>query len=164
MGTRPDGGCCCCWCICMGGGRPPGKPGCSCWGAADSGGACKNPGGGPPQRGEGAALIDARRGEVDVQRVRVDDEGVVALLDEPWAAAPDDAADRVGAAAFLVGSGVGLVTSTGRCVDALGPSAAGLAGTLHRRLEGAPAVDETQTLIPLCCRPPDAKLPAPRTG
>lgn len=111
--------------------------------------------------GEGLCVLDARRGELYVQRVRRT-QGALTPVDEPRALPPDDAAAEVAGAGFVVGNGLELLGDArpaGPVVPAAGPSALGLEWALKARLvEGGG--DELFSLVPAYCRPPDAKLPS----
>lgn len=111
--------------------------------------------------GVGLAVIDAKRGEVYAQLVERQ-AGEARAIDPPAALSPAEAAVRSTGRAFIVGSGLDLASTTASVkVPRPGPSAAGLARVLRARL-AAGLVDETDTLVPDYCRPPDAKLPASR--
>lgn len=112
--------------------------------------------------GDGVALLDARRGELYVQRVR---HGVGRLvgLDVPRALAPTAAATALVGQGFAVGHGLSLLpegAATKPILEVAGPPARGLAWALAARLEAeGPHLDELSSLLPAYCRPPDARPP-----
>lgn len=109
--------------------------------------------------GDGAAVLDARRGELYVARIsRVDGRSA---MGEPAAMKPDTV--LASGPAFVVGhlgtTGAELVEALGaRLVPRPGPTAAGLLAVLA---DGEWA-DEAATVVPAYCRAPDAKLPPAR--
>ncbi|MBI1949132.1 MAG: tRNA (adenosine(37)-N6)-threonylcarbamoyltransferase complex dimerization subunit type 1 TsaB [Deltaproteobacteria bacterium] len=111
--------------------------------------------------GVGLAVIDAKRGEVYAQLVERR-AGEARAVDPPAALSPAEATARAAGRAFIVGSGLDLAGTTASVkLPRPGPSAAGLARVLRANM-AAGLVDETDSLVPDYCRPPDAKLPAPR--
>jgi len=121
---------------------------------------------GSPLPGDLVVCVDARRGQVYVQRFTVSATGGLAAVDHPAALDPAAAAHRVTPGARVVGSGAGLVAAAlapapaGATFDttALQPDARTIAALVARR--GRPAADAAHP-VPLYLRPPDAKLPDP---
>jgi tRNA threonylcarbamoyladenosine biosynthesis protein TsaB len=113
--------------------------------------------------GVGVCCVDAKRGEVYFQRVRRT-RGDVEPLGDPAAASPDEVAAACADAAFVIGTGLDALPAVAwgraRRVDVGGPSAAGMGRAWAERLaRDAAPVDEVHELVPMYCRPPDAKLP-----
>ncbi len=109
--------------------------------------------------GEGAAVLDARRGELYV--ASVSRQAGRSRMGEPVPLAPSALLGRE--LAFVIGhlgsTGEALVAPLGdRLLARPGPSAAGLLAALP---EGEIA-DEAPAVVPAYCRAPDAKLPASR--
>lgn len=111
--------------------------------------------------GEGLGVLDARRGELYVQRVRRT-PGVLVAVDEARSISPEEASGLVPASGFVVGNGLELLGGArpaGPVVAVQGPSARGLAWALVGRLKEGVS-DELFSLVPAYCRAPDAKLPS----
>lgn len=115
-------------------------------------------GGGELPEGDGLAVLDARRGELYLRRVRRTG-GEVFALEEPRACPPEEALEIARGAAFVVGNGLERLGAIDAPVERRdGPLPEGLAAALAARLaEGAG--DERGSLVPAYCRAPDAKLP-----
>jgi tRNA threonylcarbamoyladenosine biosynthesis protein TsaB len=117
--------------------------------------------------GEGAVVVDGKRGELFVQRVRTDGGGCAPIGDAvalPVSDAPAALAGALQQAAFWVGNvdPAGVTRAPWRRVD--GASADGLARALAYRCSGTPPADELDTLAPDYCREADAKLPVNDPG
>jgi tRNA threonylcarbamoyladenosine biosynthesis protein TsaB len=103
--------------------------------------------------GCGVAILDAKRGEVFLQRLSAA-AGHVSADGEASAHSLDAARAIAQRAAFVVGTGVGLLALG----DETGPSALGLLRQLQVRLVQGTA-DETEVLVPRYARDADAKAP-----
>lgn len=113
-------------------------------------------------RGIGLIAVDARRGEVYAQLLENAAGGVRPV--EPAQPMPPDAARaRARALAFVAGSGLDLDTAGmvehESVIPLVSPSVEGLGRALLARIARG-LEDETESLVPDYCRPPDAKLPA----
>lgn len=117
-------------------------------------------------------VLGARRGEVFVQRIQRNDQGLPKPQDAPRVLPESDVTAVAAGANVIVGCGLtSQVASCLRHLGALheldGPSAAGLAHLLLNRLRQAPGPaqeggDECERLSPLYLRAPDARPPAMR--
>jgi hypothetical protein len=80
---------------------------------------------------------------------------------EPRTLSLADAHSLTRGCAFVVGNGLPLLPAMScTALSTTGPTASGLAACLERLREGGPIDDERETLVPVYCRAPDAKLPA----
>lgn len=114
--------------------------------------------------GTGVCCLDAKRGELYFQRVCRAGRDVV-FFGDPQPGTPAEVSAACADAAFVVGGGLdALAIGAAQQVSVGGPSAAGLGRALAERLARDPApTDQLHDLVPMYCRPPDAKLPgAPR--
>lgn len=109
--------------------------------------------------GQGLVVLDARKGELYVLEVERADGGVISR-GEPRTLNPTETDVLAMGRAFVVGNALSLLAAgTWDGVSRAGPTPEGLAQLLSRVLAGGAFCDERESLVPVYCRAPDAKLP-----